>query len=354
MISRMEKIRLGVFLLVSASVLVVTAVVLAGMNLMKSVDTYFVRYKESVSGLEIGAQVKFNGVRVGQVSDIRIISSGAENVEVELELRKNTPVTKDTKAVLTGMGITGLKFVELRAEGKDSLPLAPGSQIKAGHSLMGTLGGKAEDITMKTDMVLSKINAVLSEQNILNIEGIIEDIKNITGSTEKVFSENDHKIAIILDDITQVTEDLREGAVSIRSSMALLDKTIENTSPGVEETVQNLTETARIIRKTAKDLQQIDDILTKVGATIDAFDKELAAADIAGISSGVKSAVGEANTTLTSIRRVVDSSKDNIYRSTHSLKRTIRNLEEFSAAIRDQPSLLLSKKKTKDRPEPED
>jgi phospholipid/cholesterol/gamma-HCH transport system substrate-binding protein len=313
-----------------------------------------VRYKESVSGLEIGAQVKYNGVRVGQVSDIRIISSGVENVEVELELRKNTPVTRDTKAVLTGMGITGLKFVELRAGEKDSPPLAPGSQIKAGHSLMGTLGGKAEDITMKTDLVLSKINAVLSEQNIYNIEGIIEDIKSVTGSTAKVFNENDHKIAVILDDISQVTEDLREGAVSIRSSMALLDNTIENTAPGVKETVQNLSETSRVIKKTAKDLQQIDAILSNVRATLDAFDKKLAAADVASISNGIKSTVGEANATLLSIRRVVDSSKDNIYRSTHSLKRTIRNLEEFSAAIRDQPSLLLSKKKTKDRPEPED
>ena len=354
MISRMEKIRLGVFLLVSASVLVVTAVVLAGMNLMKSMDEYYVRYKESVSGLEMGAQVKFNGVRVGQVSDIRLIPDSNAHVEVELELRKGTPVTVDTKAVLTGMGITGLKFVELRAGSKGSAKLAPGGQIKAGHSLMGTLGGKAEDITVKTDLVLSKINAVLSEQTILNIEGIIEDVKNITGSTEKVFSENDHKIAVILDDVSQATEDLREGAASVRSGMALLDNTIETASPGVEESVRNLTEITRSVKKTARDLSQIEEILNRMRASLQDFQTKLASVDVSGISNGIESTVNEANSTLASIRRVVDSSTENIYRSTYSLKRTLRNLEEFSAAIRDQPSLLLSKKKTKDRPEPED
>ena len=99
---------------------------------------------------------------------------------------------------------------------------------------------------------------------------------------------------------------------------------------------------------------KIDDILEKIGGTISDFEAKIAKVDVEGISGGVKTTVEEATATLATIRRVVDNSRDNIYRSTYSLKRTLRNLEEFSAIIREQPSLLLSNKKHKDRPSPED
>ena len=354
MISRSEKIRLGVFLLVSSAVLVITVVVLAGMSLLKSVDTYKVNFTESVSGLEVGAQVKYNGVRVGQVSDIRIPTDDVNNVEVLLELRKGTPVKNDTKAVLTGMGITGLKFVELTGGSSRADRLKPGGAIKAGHSLMGTLGGKAESITTKTDIALSKINAVLSETNITNIEGIVGDIKSITGKIDKLVSDNEFKIATIFDDLSQTAMELREGSAAANRGLNRLDELVQGSSPDVEEIVQNLNETSRRFKKTATDLGKVDDILEKIGVTISDFESKMTKVDVEGISNGVKTTVDEAAATLVSIRRVVDNSRDNIYRSTHSLKRTLRNLEEFSAIIREQPSLLLSTKKHKDRPAPED
>ncbi len=354
MISRSEKIRLGVFLLVSSSVLGITVVVLAGMSLLKSVESYNVNFAESVSGLEVGAQVKYNGVRVGQVSDIRIPSDDPTNVEVVLELRKGTPIKTDTKAVLTGMGITGLKFVELTGGSSEAEHLQPGDPIQAGHSLMGTLGGKAESITTKTDIALSKINAVLSETNISNVEAIISNVKGMSEKLDKLISDNEYKIATIVDDLGLTAMELREGSAAANRSMARVDRLLQETSPDVEEIVANLNETSRRFKKTANDLAKIDDIMEKISATITDFEQKMARVDVEGISNGIKSTVDEANATLSTIRHVVENSRDNIHRSTYSLRRTLRNLEEFSALIREQPSLLLSNKKQKDRPAPED
>ena len=107
-------------------------------------------------------------------------------------------------------------------------------------------------------------------------------------------------------------------------------------------------------RRTGRDLAKVEGILGQISATIDHFDKKLTALDVAGISSGVKTSVDEAGETLHTIRRTVEASRQNIFYSSKSLKRTLRNLEEFSSAIRDQPSLLLSNKKPKDRGAPED
>ncbi len=354
MISRVEKIRLGIFLVVSSSVLVVTLVVMAGINLMKSVERYRVYFNESVSGLEIGAQVKYNGVRVGQVAEINIVSDQLNKVLVVLELESGTPVKADTKAVLTGMGITGLKFVELTGGTDEAEAVPPGGTLKAGRSFMGIIGGKAEDIAIKTELVLNRINAVLGDENQLNIEKTISNVQEITSKVNGLLDDNDDKISGIIDELSLASKDLRTGIGKANRSMDELEKVISSASPGVKDIIENLTHATASFKKTGRDLAKIDKILGQVSGTIDLFDRKLSSIDAAGISSGVKTSVDEAGEALHTIRRTVEASRQNIFHSSKSLKRTLRNLEEFSSAIRDQPSLLLSNKKPKDRGGPED
>lgn len=72
MTTRSQKVRLGVFVVVSSAIVIAVFITLAGIKLMEESDMYKVQFDETVSGLEIGAQVKYNGVRVGQVASITI------------------------------------------------------------------------------------------------------------------------------------------------------------------------------------------------------------------------------------------------------------------------------------------
>jgi phospholipid/cholesterol/gamma-HCH transport system substrate-binding protein len=83
-------------------------------NTGKSDDiVYRIRFAESVSGLSLGDAVKFHGVDVGTVKSIRLDPADPRRVEVDVRLRKETPVKTDTKATLALKGITGVVYVEL-------------------------------------------------------------------------------------------------------------------------------------------------------------------------------------------------------------------------------------------------
>ena len=173
MISRAERVRLGIFLFIALGLLILAVSLLAGYHLTRELDVYTVRFTESVSGLEVGAQVKYNGVRIGQITDIAIDQDDLERVVATLEIRKGTPVKADSQAVLVAMGITGLRFVEITGGTSRSKLLQPGDEIPSGKSLLGTLEGKAEDIAVRTEMALDKINRVLSDQNIQRVHDIV-------------------------------------------------------------------------------------------------------------------------------------------------------------------------------------
>ncbi len=354
MMTRSEKVRLGVFLIVSVTVLVGTFAALAGIELMESHDIYEVRFDESVSGLEIGAQVKYNGVRVGQVSDIVIDRKNVNKVTVLLELREGTPIKENTRAVLVGVGITGLKFVELTGGTSDAELLEPGSSIEAGQSFMGSIEGKAEDIALKTEAALNKINAVLTRENVVRVGSILEKVESLAGRVDGIVEKNEDKVGSIITDMEKASGELEQGVASARRSAEEIEQILGESRPKVQTILDNVDATTNTIRSTARDLAKVDGILKQIKGTLEEFNRQLDQADVGGLVAESRAAVGETEATVKSIRRIVESSRENIYSSSVSLRNTLRNLEEVSAQLRDQPSLLLESEPPPERTPPDE
>lgn len=344
MISRSEKFRLGVFLITAGALVVAVFAVLTGFRLSEKSDVYYVRFDESVSGLEIGAQVKYNGVRVGQITDIRIDKDRLDLVIATLELREGTPVKKDTKAVLVAMGITGLKFVELTGGSRSADKLSPGDQIKAGQSVIGSLEGKAQDIAVKMELALNRINTVLTDQNIQGIKEIIANVSQLSGDLSKVVKENDEKIAQIVENTRVASDDLKLGVASASRSADRIEEMVTEAQPQVRSIMVNVDEASESFKRAAKNLSRVDKILADISKTLDGFNDQLKAARVEEISTGALNTVQEAEAAVRSLRQLVEASRDDINVSARSLRHTMRNLEELTTELRDQPSLLINSK----------
>ena len=74
---------------------------------------YRIHFAESVSGLAVGDLVKYRGIDVGTVKSMIIDPDNPRLVQVDVRLRKETPVKTDTRASLELKGITGVIFIEL-------------------------------------------------------------------------------------------------------------------------------------------------------------------------------------------------------------------------------------------------
>ena len=104
----------GAFVLVLGAVLVVAVLWLAaGGSLQKKHEIYLAMMDESVAGLSVSAPVKYNGVDVGKVKDIRLQQGNPERVELLFAIQRGTPVKTDTVATLKSQGLTGIAYVEL-------------------------------------------------------------------------------------------------------------------------------------------------------------------------------------------------------------------------------------------------
>ena len=83
--------------------------------------THRVLFTGSVAGLSPGANVLFNGIKVGSVDSIAIHAPDTRKVEVRLRLKAGIPVRQDSLASITQVGITGLSAIQISA-GEPSSP----------------------------------------------------------------------------------------------------------------------------------------------------------------------------------------------------------------------------------------
>lgn len=70
-------------------------------------DRYFIRFSESVSGLNKESTVKFRGVDIGNVEKISIDPNDPKLIQVDICVLQSTPIKTDTTATLKLYGITG-------------------------------------------------------------------------------------------------------------------------------------------------------------------------------------------------------------------------------------------------------
>ena len=180
------------FAIVGGFVLVLGAALIAGVLWLASggafqtkYDPYLAIMDESVSGLNINAPVKYNGVEVGKVRTIQLDTANPERVLLVFAIARGTPIKEDTVAVLKTQGLTGIAYVELGG-GKPDSPLLlakAGEQyplIRTKASLSARLENVLTSVLAKLDRTSSNIDAILSDENRIAFKNALADIAVLT------------------------------------------------------------------------------------------------------------------------------------------------------------------------------
>ena len=191
----------------------------------KKYDTYFIHFEESITGLNIGSSIKYKGFDVGIVKNIKINPQNIEQIEIELQIQKGTPIKDDNYGILGNLGITGLKYIELKGGSNEAKLLEENEQglkiINSKKSALGALVDSTEDITKELTIILSQIKKALSDENVENLSSFISKSSNTIDNIEKFsqnLAQNEKKIDELLFKIKDFTSVGTSSFLSVKSS----------------------------------------------------------------------------------------------------------------------------------------
>jgi len=175
----------GLFVVILTAAIIFSIIWLSSGFNNKSYTIYKVYMAESVTGLTNDSSVKYNGVDVGTVKEIKLDPHNPKQVELLLNIEKGTPITNCTTAILTAQGITGLAYLDLQNKGNDYTPLkaAPGEKypvIKSAPSLYFRLDQALTELSTNFNNLSASLRAVFDEENRQAIKKTLQNLTTIT------------------------------------------------------------------------------------------------------------------------------------------------------------------------------
>ena len=341
MITRAQKARLGLFLLISTLLLLGIVGFMVGRKLIEKTDYYTVEFDTTISGLEVGAPVKYNGVKVGRVDKIIIDPDDPAIVIVTLSLQEGTPIKEDTLAVPASMGITGLRFIELTRGTRDSVYIEPGGKIKAGMSTFDTLSSRAEAITAQVETLLDNLTKLTGPDNVKLLTEILTNLNAITEQITELIAENRALIKQVLESALGITAQTSEMLLVIQSE---IQHTFELVNAFIERTTRAIDQMRidQISRKVITFIEHVDQLIQdpKLMTLLESLNEMTQNSNTLLLSS--KKLVLDTNKLINDIHLTVLHSKEQLAAMLAYLLESAQNLADFSEMLKEDPSVILS------------
>jgi len=163
------------------------AIWLAQVDLDQESRVYEIHFSGSVAGLGVGGDVRYRGIRIGNVTDIRIDPEDPSKVLTRVEIGGDAPIRKGDVASLALQGITGIAYINIDGAQAGAPPLASVSRrgipvIPSKQSNIEKLFSSAPELLTKAIEVTDNLARLLGDDNQASIAGILADLKTLTGT----------------------------------------------------------------------------------------------------------------------------------------------------------------------------
>jgi phospholipid/cholesterol/gamma-HCH transport system substrate-binding protein len=208
---------------------------------------YRVIFDSSVSGLHRGGPVLFNGIRVGDVTDLRLNPDKPSQVIATLQVNKATPIRSDTRVGLEFTGLTGIASVSLKGVSATT-PL-----IEREEGEPPTLyadPSATQDMMQAVRETLNNANAIITD-NQAALHQAIQDLATFTTALARNASS-----------IDEIVTNTKQATASVRDLADNLDKRTADVASGVTKLTDNLD-------------KRTDDITTGVTKLTDTATKQI-------------------------------------------------------------------------------
>lgn len=296
--TRAERIKIGAFMLLCGIMICVFLGYVLSRFLNKEFDNYYTIFNESVIGLYKDAQVKLNGIDVGNVTEIAIDSSNLNQVVVRFRVNKGTPIKLGTRAGMThGISLTGEKQIVLSGGRFDEPDVAEGGYVPAEKTAFDAIANKTTDIIAHVDSLMTNINSLFSEEN---TQSISNSLKNFESATQN---------------LNRLTQNLNKP-------------------------INNISNAANSMKNVLAEIEEAK-IAAKAGENMDVLKEKLEAIDTKAMNENLTQAMESIRQLTQRLDQVVYKNQDQVGDAVVELNAVLENLEEFTQKIKNNPSVLI-------------
>jgi len=219
--TRTSYVLVGAFLLAAAVGLIAFIVWSVKSDTSVAYATYRAYFAGSVSGLTRGSEVRYRGIPIGRVTDIRIDPDNVELIRVTMDIVSTTPIKTDSVATVQVAGITGVGYVQIEggSQGAPPLQLEAGRKfpvIQTKRSGLEALFDETPELIQRVIVLTDEVTKLFSEENRTAITETLDNVRELSSA----LSGSSTRIAALIDDTAVMAAELRVAAEDVKAIAA--------------------------------------------------------------------------------------------------------------------------------------
>ncbi len=279
----------GVFVSIGLVTLIVMILSFAGGRSTEPNVRYTILFQRDISGLTLGAPVRYLGVGVGQVVDMKLTTVDSTMVRVDLEVLQSTPITTATYASLAFQGVTGVAFISLAADRSGQTnnliadefeyPVIPTRDIG-----LAAILSEAPEIAHQVAQLLDRASRLLDEDNsaafsrsLANIEKFTESLAGealetlpdqlriVLGEIDNTFGQVQATLDQVEPDLLATMSKLNQASTNLADISARLDGWLTDNDRDMRQFISGgLGQTAALIADTRSTMRELEKLLAEL------------------------------------------------------------------------------------------
>ena len=217
---------------------------------------YDIVFTEAVTGLTTGGVVQYNGIKVGEVTQLHLAPDDPRKVIARVRLDASAPIKQDTRAKLALQGVTGLALIQLSGATPGSPALLPSPDhpvpvIRSEESAISKLLASGSDIVLSANDVLVRMNDILSDTNVKHISTMLENMDQLSGA-----------LANQRQDFSTALRQLAEATTEMKKTLSAVTATANSANALVRDDAR------ATLKSTQKALEAVDKMATSADALL--------------------------------------------------------------------------------------
>ncbi len=249
---RANHVLVGGFVLALIAAFVAFVLWLGKAEFNREFAQYKILFLGAVTGLKEGNPVRYRGVPVGSVTSVRINPENVEEVEVVVQVSRETPVKEDAEASIEMQGITGVAYIQLHGGTQAAAVLKTGrgkdmATIRSRPSQLERVIQSAPELLTRFIVLVDRANQLFDEPNQRAFAETLENFRKISIA----FGSRAPEVERLLTDSAGAMSELRRAATSINGLTQDLRTELGGMGADMRKTTQTLPATLEELRKAA-------------------------------------------------------------------------------------------------------
>jgi phospholipid/cholesterol/gamma-HCH transport system substrate-binding protein len=308
-----QKARIGGFVVLGIALLISSLIITVGFS-NDPKTSYILQFDESVDGLSVGSAVKYRGLPIGRVNDMKVADVGAQIVvDIEVNDRVAT-IFNGAKGRLRSSGVVGNTFVQIEGGSPRAGKLPEGSDIPTEPSLTTQIQNNLPEIISDLRDIMRDLNKSIHK---MELEGIVSETRAAIASIRQTAEALPGQVSGTLDKVNTAAASLQNAGGAVISAADTVGKVVGDAGEPLRLALQD------------------------VRGTLGSVDQAIGDLELAHLREELRETVTQLNDLLGSLdaaTRNVDVQVDNVANDLEEMLLEVRALLE--SVDRDPSSLL--------------